>query len=77
MNQIEITLKMPAPFYRVLEAAARAEKMSLHKMMMRDLVVDADSYLAEYPALRERLGIERREGEFSYQPQLRKLAGVR
>ena len=76
MEQIEVTLKMPAPFYRVLEEAARAEKMPLPKMMMRDLVVDADSYLAAYPRLQERFGIERSEKEGTYQPQLRKLAGV-
>jgi hypothetical protein len=75
-NQIEVTLKMPAPFYRVLEAAARAERMSLPKMMMRDLVVNADSYLAEYPKLREKFGIEKRAREWSYQPRLRKLAGL-
>ncbi len=77
MELIEVTLKIPAPLYRVLEEAARMEKMSVRKMMMRDLVVDADSYLAAYPKLQQKLGIEREEGEATFLPQLRKLAGLR
>ncbi len=76
MDQIEVTLKIPAPFYRVLEAVARAEKMPLRKMMMRDLVVEADCSMSMYHKIRDRLGIERSEREGTYQPQLMKMAGL-
>jgi hypothetical protein len=77
MNQVEVTLKMPAPFYRVLEAAAKADRMSVHGKIMRELVASLDGDLAQTEGLKEKLGIEKRGKEWSYQTQLRKLAGVR
>jgi hypothetical protein len=76
-DQIEVTLKLPAPFYRVLKAAARANKMSVHGYIMRNLVEGLDCDLAQTEGLSERLGIEKQEGQATFQEQLRKMVGIR
>jgi hypothetical protein len=75
-SKIELKLKVPARFYRVLREAASAEKLSIPEKVIRELVIGLDDDLAELPGLKERLGIDRQPGERDYQPRLRRMAGL-